>query len=480
MKKLIKPICALLVLAAVLTVISACDKNEPQNTTDPNDSVVPSVVAGIEKKNYKADFTIINPDGGLYQDYYWSEEISNSSNIALANYERELAIEEHLGIEIYHDTFEQNSGVLHSKLETAQLGGLDEQQLVLTHCFQDTVPLMTSGYVLDLATVPGISFNEEYYNVELMNSITYQDHTYLGSSSLILHGPTFILFNKTIADSFDDVGSDKLYQHARDKTWTIDQMYEYAKLVDISLNETLTDPMQGTYGFISHIDWEMCSFVTASGYVHVSEDSNGDYQLQGFNEEIFNIFKKIVAITDSEYFYGWKYAVPQTKALAMDSGRAFFSTSSTENMIQQMITSEVPLGVLPYPTVEAGMDRQYLDWAGYFVIPTVVKNQQMSGDVVELLSYYGETEIKHEFYDVLLGLRASKEPQDAEMLDLVFDNLVGERALTFLQGSSGNATNSLAQIFYVVPRMIRDGEKAMASWYASYHDSGQSSLDELN
>lgn len=475
MKTITKLLCLLLLVAVMLPVLSACkedETNKPEDTTPANKQ---TDVAGIPKRNYNKDFTIVNPESDFYTNYYWSEDYESSSNIAIANYEREVAIEEHLGIEIYHETLSQDAGVLYSALEQSHMAGDDVYQLVFTHPFVDLVSLMDGGHLLDLSEVSGISLSEEYYKNNIMESIKYQGHMYLGSSSLILHTPHVILFNKEMADSFDDVGSDKLYQHVRDKTWTIDQMYTYAKLANVSLNETQTDPMYGTYGFVSNIDTEMCSFVSASGYFHASVDEDGNYHLQAFNENIFNIFKKFVTITDSAYFYGWKWNETDKK-ITMDSGRAFFSAASTDYMIEQMLSSEVSLGVLPYPTIEAGMTTKNQDWSGFFVLPVTVKDQQMSGEVIELLSYYGETEIKHEFYDVLLGLRASKVPQDQEMLDLIFDNMVTEPALAFL--NKGDA--DLSYIFYVVPFMIRDGQKAMSSWYAKYYSAAKTQLEKVN
>ena len=475
MKKLIKLLCLMLVAATMLSVLVACKEEEPPKQ-DITHVDAPNVVAGIEKKNYNKDFTIVNPENDFYTDYYWAEDYETAtSNIAVTNYEREVAIEEHLGIEIYHETLSQDAGVLFSTLERAHLSGTDEYQLAFTHPFVDLVSLMDGGHLLDLSEVPGISLDDEYYNNDIMQSVKYQGHMYLGSSSLILHTPYVMLFNKTMANDFDDVGEDTLYQHVRDNTWTLDQMYAYAKLTNISLNESLSDPMEGTYGFVCNIDTDMCAFVSASGYFHVSIDSDGVYQLRDFNETIFNIFKKFVTITDSAYYYGWKWFETE-KAIRMDSGRAFFAAASTGHMIEQMTSSEVPLGVLPYPTIETGMTTKNQDWSGYFILPVTVKDQQMSGEVIELLSYYGETEIKHEFYDVLLGLRASKVPQDREMLELIFDNLVVEPALAFLNQGSAD----LSHIFYVVPFMIRDGEKAMASWYAKYYGPAKIQLDKVN
>lgn len=473
MKKTQKLFCLLLAVMMILPVLSACNKDG--KTPDGTSTDEKITIAGIEKKNYGVEFTTVNPENDNYTNYYWSEDAGNSSNIAIANYEREMAIEEHLGIDIYHETLSQTEGVLYATLERCYLSGLDDYQLTFTHPFVDLVSLMNGEFLLDLSEVSSISMNDEYYNIEIMEGVEYQRHLYLGSSSMILHEPNVILFNKNVANNYEGVGEDALYQHVRDKTWTMDQMFAYAKLVDISLNETQPSEMFGTYGFVSDIDTGMCPFVTTNGYMHAYKDSDGIYQLQNFNETIFNIFKKFVSFTDSEYFYGWKFHQPETK-LTMDTGRAFFSTAGLDYMIDQMTASEVPLGVLPYPTIEKGMTPKNQDYAGYFVLPASIKDPVLSGEVVELFSYYGETEIRYEFYDVLLGLRASKVPQDQEMLEYIFDNLVADPVLAFLNQGSAD----LSRIYYIVPFMIRDNEKAMASWYAKYYGLAKAELDKVN
>ena len=141
-------------------------------------------------------------------------------------------------------------------------------------------------------------------------------------------------------------------------------------------------------------------------------------------------------------------------------------------MIPLMLESEIPIGVLPYPTIEAGMSYQSLDWAGYFAVPRAIANTQMSGEVAELLSWYGENTIKNEFYNVLLGLRASNEPEDREMLALIFDNLVADPALPYMN----EGASPVAYIFYVISRMLSKGERGMAGWYAQYYDPAQAAL----
>ena len=476
MKKFIKLTCLLLALAMTLPMIFAC-KKEDENTDDASNGSVSTEdgIAGIPKQNYGTDFTIIYPNAGLFVDYYWAEEIGSSS-ISKANYEREMAIEEHLGIEIYYESFEQNQGVLNSMLEHNHLAGLDEYQLSMTHCFQDLVTVMSAGYLTDLTEVSGISMNEEYWNVNIMNSIKFQGHTYLGSSSFILHTPTVVLFNKDMANALQGVSADKMYEHVREKTWTIEQMRIYASMADISENASLTDPLKGTYGYVSDTNWELCGFVTASGYYHVTTDNDGKYQLRDFNNSIYDIFKEVVAMTDSNYYFGWDWAAKENEKISMSSGQAFFGTVGTDDMIKAMINTNVHLGVLPYPTIEKDMDYLSLDWAGYFCIPSVVSDKKLSGEVVELFSYLGKTKVETEYYDVLLGLRASDEPQDSEMLELIFDNLTIEPALTFLNAGE----SALSSIFYTIPYMILNNQKAMASWYASNYRGAANMLNQVN
>ena len=113
MKKLL---CLFLALFMVLPILVACKKNK-QPSTDSTDETQ-NQIAGISQKNYDKDFTIVNPQDNVYDMYYWNEDYGNSSNIALANYKREVAIEKHLGIDIHHVTLSPDAGVLYSAFES--------------------------------------------------------------------------------------------------------------------------------------------------------------------------------------------------------------------------------------------------------------------------------------------------------------------------------------------------------------------------
>ena len=473
-KRFIKILCLVLVVTMTVPMLFACKKDDEKVNGDSGAVDTLDGIAGIPQQNYGKDFNVYQGNFGVYENYFWSDGVG-SSNISKANYERELAIEEHLGIEIYQETYEIKEGGLFAVIEQQSLAGLDDYQVVLTHQYVDLFTLAFSGHLSDIDELPGVSMNEEYWDISHMEATEFQGHKYLGSSSFMLHQPTMVMFNKKMANSFQDVGEDKMYEHVREKTWTIEQMWTYAKMVDISGNENLRDPIEGTYGYAAETNWQMNAFPTASGYLHMTRNSQGDYELKNFNETMFNIFREIVVMTDSEYYYGWDWS-KQDRAIRMSTGRAFFSTVGTEEVITNMANTVDPLGILPYPTLEKGMDYISLDWSGFFIDPTTVTDKKMVGETLELLSYYGETKIKTEYYDVVLGLRAADEPQDSEMLELIFDSMVVEPALAYCN-SGGSAISS---VFYTIPYMILNNQKAMASWYAGCYGNAKKMVDQIN
>ena len=182
MKKTQKLFCLLLAVITVLPVFAACKKDEQTNNGTTTDEQ--NTIAGIAQKDYGRDFTIVNPIDNFYDDYYWSEDEGDSSNIAIANYRRELVIENHLGIEIFHETLPSDEGVLYSTLEQMNLSGSDDYQLAMTHPFVDLVSLMSAEYLKDLSEVSQISMNDEYYI-----SIS-QQHL---KTQYIFYNPFFIL-----------------------------------------------------------------------------------------------------------------------------------------------------------------------------------------------------------------------------------------------------------------------------------------------
>lgn len=475
-------LCFTLILLMLVHPIVGCKKgqNEAESgaASSGADTLPDDGHPDIERCNYGRDFNILYPSNwSLYTDYYFSdEENSTASKMSRANYTRMKYVEDYLGITFNlvpagsdTDDIKQVS----PKVKTAHMAGDDSYQLVLTHCYIGVVDMAVNNYLADFNSIDNVDLEADYWLGEQMESLEINGNKYLGISSFILHDPCVILFNKDTADQLmtNEGGSASLYESVRNRKWTLESMKLLSQYVSSSQNDGI-EPERGTYGFTSNIDWELCAFMASCGYLASERNADGTYELKKFNNQLNSIFEKVYSLMKLESSFGWEYNAADDKKVEINSGRTLFSTSGLQKCITYTTSSEVKIGILPYPMMEEGGEYKSLDWAGFFVIPNLA-DTEMSGAVVELLSYCGKKDILPEYYDVLLGLRVAKAPEDAEMLDIIFSSLVYDPTMNFLN----NTDNPMKYIFYIIPNMIRKNNTGIAGEYNTNYRSAKTMLD---
>ena len=144
-----------------------------------------------------------------------------------AIYERTSKTEEHLGIEI--------KTICHGYIETifpsvqkSVSAGDDEYDLVLTHCIDGVSQLASENYVINMRTLPGVSFNEKYWNEKINSSLAINDKRLFVASDFTLPDPNAILFNKHLIDDYD---LENPYELVTSGAWTWDKLDEMSRNV---------------------------------------------------------------------------------------------------------------------------------------------------------------------------------------------------------------------------------------------------------
>ena len=130
-------------------------------------------------------------------------------------------------------------------------------------------------------------------------------------------------------------------------------------------------------------------------------------------------------------------------------------------------------GVLPYPLYDESQESyRAMNWNGVMVIPTTIKKPEMVSDVLELLAYYSAP-VKTAYYEDLLGSKVAQAPQDARMLDIMWDSVVSD---------IGMVTANLAgmdPLLYMVPNLCIDGFDRYSSFLKSNSQKANRALREL-
>ena len=137
---------------------------------------------------------------------------------------------------------------------------------------------------------------------------------------------------------------------------------------------------------------------------------------------------------------------------------------------------DVNFGVLPYPMFdEAQKDVGYisLNYDGYIVVPSYLRNEQMVVDTVELLSFYSQP-VRIAVYEKMLGKQVADTPDDAAMLDIIFDSLCSDFGLTY-----STITPNLDGILYMIPKLTREnGTDSIASYVQGLERGANSAIDK--
>ena len=433
--KFCKFLALVLALASILSVFAACDSGSEQVTENSgndasNEEVYPSTVA---KNNYGDEFYLSILDDVNPPKYYWVEETENDA-MSEAVYARQEKVRKYLGVEIYATGIGLNHDDYIAPFKTAVKNKDGSVDTLLTHVSTGVCSLLSESYLRDFNDMPGINLEADYWNKDFMDSIAIADKNYLGFSNFNILYTNVVAFNKDMMDQYADNLDKSVYELVEDKEWTLDTMMGLAQLVAIDrTGDGKTD--DDTFGLTGNQWVPWIGFLHASNINLVEMDESGAYKVAVMNEKnkekMSQLVDKLKALSSSDYGY-FQFRTTAAPKVPLVSGRALMQLSATYDLVGYL-DSDVTFGVLPYPmwdTNQAKVGYRSLQWGGYLCIPNYLDNEEMTGETLEVLSFYSD-EVMITFYEKMLGKQVADIPDDRKMLDIVWDSVCTDFGQTF-------------------------------------------------
>ena len=450
MNKHIVRAASLLVLLGVLLCCFACGPknnggNETQPTVNTNDT---DRALAFEKENYKKDFNVLFYETSLYKNFFFDDITEAGDVIERALLERKLLVEDYLGVNVKGTTEGSATGVIQTALARDAMAGEDTYQLALTHGYLGLTALVTEGSVLDLYEFEDISFDEEYYNLEVIDNLEIGGKAYFGSSDYMISDVCAVFFNKDMCDTYQI--NEDLYALVKNGDWTLEKFKQLCSNVAVNTGDPAWDK-EDTYGLGVRADWEFIplvdaceiSWLTGSGYKTLNMGPN--------NQKYQALYEWCESVFDAEWSYMYNWGDNDNK-VTIEDGRFLFTMEAVKYS-STYLASGVKFGMLPYPKFDVDQQEYYsLDAGGMFCVPVTVTDKAMVGKVIECLSFYSAETVNVAYYERLLGTRVAEAPEDAEMLsDYIFGNIISNPAYNF----SEKATLPLGVLVYTIPKMLR-------------------------
>lgn len=476
-----KRILSLLLLAVISASLFACGGDvDAGKTTDTVADPADSLPAGIEKKNYAdAPVDILYPNWGLYRNYFHSDENTGEA-IDVALFNRELKVEEYLGVDISHTMVDIIENIP-SKVREITMAGDDLHQMVLAHCIVGISTMATEGMLYDLASIATVDTTTDWWNSDSMENLTVGGKQFYAVNDYMIPDPNAVIFNRDFIKVYD---LEDPYDIVREGDWTFDTMISMMKTVTTDNGDGQWD-INDTYGFGCPNDWFLTSFVYSADLLLLKKDADDLYTLAfGMNERTIKLADKLDVLLNGPdtFLYGFTHDFPgyngydETKSLSIKKGRTLFGLV-TLNDLHTYRDTTVDFGLLPYPKLDSEQENYIsLDWSGLMCVPASVKNPEMVGEVIELLAYYSDEEVLPAYYDLVLGEKLSRDEDSKEMLDIIFDGIVYDAGMNYF----GFGAKNLGKFWDFGDEISAANWSGLSSFVAKYEEGAKTEIAQFN
>ncbi len=470
-----KRIFACLLALVLLLGSTACGTNEEIQETTAQDGASGDATEAateaetvytpdIETKNYDCEFNIAT----VHDKSMVLVDSTTGDNLLDSVYERAVKVKDHVGVELVLLDAGDWIELPNTFIRTA-LAGDDTYQLGMTHVYQGLASMVTANVLYDYGQFESVNIQAPYWDTELMEEIKIDNKYLMGHSDFFLTDVHCIVFNKDMMTEYNLTAP---YDLVRSKQWTLEKFTEMASTVSRDNGDGIWDS-RDTYGLTGWGWVYLIDFVTSSDMNIVEKDDN-DHFVVAYDrhaEKMSDLVDTIFEMYHADYTYLW----PSTGGTAIDfadgtSLFTFYNTTSLTNLRGETLR----FGILPYPLYDAEQENyKTLNWSGMMVVPSVIRNPEMVGDVLELLGYY-TAPVKDAYYEELLGSKLADAPEDAEMLNLLWDTMVSDIGMIATSSSEG-----MDKLTYLIPMICESGNNNYASFVKGCSRSAQRTLDTI-
>ncbi len=488
-------IAAFLAAAMLSGTLCACGEATDEPETSPAADTAPITETEVESETELSDDL---PDDLYYDDDEivilsryregWTageiaveKLISEPVNDAV--YERNKSVEERLGVKITSVEEPGDSAyIVTNKAATSVKSGTHEYDILAAACYV-AVNESLNGTFADMRKSLYIDFDKPWWSQGYNEVVEYQGAQYCGLSSALLSQYRFAfvtLFNK---DMFTDVSQPFLYESVEDGTWTLDKQISLIPIFHKDNGNGVQDEEDDVYGFVS------CDYVSTDPYWSscmvdiIKKNGDGEYEFVFDSGKLHDVGEKVLRLfygTDGGT-YDYKMETENTEQYKIRDmfgrGGAAMATIRILEMENEAIRGmKQEFGVVPMPKYdEAQKEYRTLlhDQFTVFSILTTVKDKRLDevGAVLEAMASISYKTVRPAYYETTLRTKIAKDPQSAEMFDIIVDNIYIDAGIIY--------TISLSTFHNYFREIIGSKENTVTSKYKSVSTMTQRALNTM-
>lgn len=452
--KLRKLLCALLAALTVTGALASCgtgtetpeetqgngdaatDAATEGETVDPAEAALSALEGNVDWGG--GDFTVlyVNDIAGYTEEVEAEKEAGNQTSSAVINdavYERNSLLEDRCNL--IFNLAPSPSGSIQSAVQNEVSTQTGDFQLII-QTTSGTASMATSAMLYNYIDLM-IDYEQPWWDSGTLNFALDGKVFFMnGAHNIVDDDVTFVMmFNKTLQDQYKVPDP---YTTVRNKEWTLDHFNTIIQNIATDNGDGTWDE-KDTYGFTTPGSIGN-TFFYGAGLQYVANDRDmamPELMLDDTGmEKAMQVLDKalqIVHANNATYM-----AAQGNEILARDvfiENRSLFYVEAASYLRALNQTMEGDYGVVPIPKFNKEQEH-YLTWThsigSTLSMPTSVHNNadKLEG-VLETYVVLSYQLVKPAYYDTMLTSRNVRDPESAEMLDIIFQNRTYDMAMYF-------------------------------------------------
>lgn len=373
--------------------------------------------------------------------YFDTDEDNISEPVSEAVWKRNNLLEERLEVKIAKPTVNSdNSSKFVNAVINSATAGSDDYDIVIGHT-RFNIELLLSNILLCLDTLNYIDLDKEYWSQGFNDNIAYNnDHFWaVGDISKYYISSTYAMFvNEELWN--DHFGDENIYDIVREGKWTLDKLSTYASGAYVDMNGDGNRDNGDTYGFASSNGHVLNGMFFAANVQYTSWDSDGIPSIAINNEHTINVFDKIHNLMyngDGTYIVSDTESDDNIDIKMFTENRILFKPgqfSTLENdTIRNMNTNFYTIPMPKYDEEQTNYRASQHDGTPIYGLLNTISDSRIDAVAAsfEAMCSMASTMIIPVYYDDILKSKYSRDPDTAEMIDLIRDCLETDFALAW-------------------------------------------------
>ena len=408
-----------------------------------------------------------------YREGWTSGEISVpellGEDVNDAVYERNKAVEERLNVKIIsHEENNNDPGVVVNKVATAVKAGTREYDIMAAACYT-AVNESLNGTFANLRQTEYLDFEKPWWSQGFNEVVEYHGAQYAVTGSLLLSMYRFAFVTVFNKDLFTDANQTFLYEYVENGTWTLDKQIELVPLFHQDNGNGTQDYWGDIYGLVSNDFISVDPYWSSCMVDIIQKNGDGDYEMVFDAGKLHEVAEKTLHLfynTDNSMFnikhYGLDDEQNDIRELfsAGSSAMATLRIMELENDMMRNMTHQ--FGVVPMPKFDENQ-KEYRtllhDQFTVICVPTTVKDDRLDemSAVLEALCATSYKTVKPAYYETTLRTKIAQDPQSAEMMDMIIDNIYIDAGIIY--------TNALSTFHDKFRQIMGSKKNTVASQY---------------